>query len=192
MAVQKIWKANKDGGKPIIAVFVADVSGSMDGEPLNALKDSLISTASYISSDNYIGLVSYADTVYINLDIDQFDETQRAYFSGAVKSLTANGGTATYDAVLVALNMLKEKAQEVPDAKLMLFVLSDGEQNRGYGLNKITDVVGGMKVPVYTIGYNLQNSNALKQLSEINEAALINAQTDDIVNQLRNLFNVQL
>lgn len=74
----------------------------------------------------------------------------------------------------------------------MLFVLSDGEQNRGYGLNKITDVVGGMKVPVYTIGYNLQNSNALKQLSEINEAALINAQTDDIVNQLRNLFNVQL
>lgn len=49
-----------------------------------------------------------------------------------------------------------------------------------------------MKVPVYTIGYNLQNSNALKQLSEINEAALINAQTDDIVNQLRNLFNVQL
>lgn len=192
LAVQKIWKANKDGGKPIIAVFVADVSGSMDGEPLNALKDSLISTASYISSDNYIGLVSYADTVYINLDIDQFDETQRAYFSGAVKSLTANGGTATYDAVLVALNMLQEKAQEVPDAKLMLFVLSDGEQNRGYGLNKITDIVGGMKVPVYTIGYNLQNSNALKQLSEINEAALINAQTDDIVNQLRNLFNVQL
>jgi len=192
LAAQKIWKANKDGGKPIIAVFVADISGSMDGEPLNALKESLISTASYISSDNYIGLVSYSDNVYINLEIDQFDETQRAYFSGAVKSLTANGGTATYDAVLVALDMLQAKAEEVPDAKMMLFVLSDGEQNRGYGLSKISDIVGGMKVPVYTIGYNLQNSGELKKLSEINEAALINAQTDDIVNQLRNLFNVQL
>lgn len=194
LAAQKIWKANKDGGKPIIAVFVADVSGSMDGEPLNALKDSLISTASYISSDNYIGLVSYSDDVSINLKVEQFDETQRAYFSGAVKSLTANGGTATYDAVLVALDMLRAKAEEVPEAKLMLFVLSDGASNRGYSLGRITDIVGGMKVPVYTIGYNMgaSDSNELKQLSEINEATLIDAQTDDIVNQLRNLFNVQL
>lgn len=192
LAAQKIWKANKDGGKPIIAVFVADVSGSMDGEPLNALKESLTSTASYINSDNYIGLVSYSDEVYINLKLEQFDETQRAYFSGAVKSLTANGGTATYDAVLVALDMLRVKAAEVPDAKLMLFVLSDGVSNRGFSLSGITNIVGGMKVPIYTIGYNLNSSGELKQLSEINEAALINAQTDDIVNQLRNLFNVQL
>lgn len=204
VAAQKIWKANKDGGKPIIAVFVADVSGSMDGEPLNALKESLISTSSYIGSDNYVGLVSYSDDVYINLnpipfneetktyDTLQFDETQRAYFSGAVKSLTANGGTATYDAVLVALDILRQGAIEVPEAKLMLFVLSDGEQNSGYGLSRITDIVAGMKVPVYTIGYNLRNTGELQQLSEINEATLINAQTDDIINQLRNLFNVQL
>lgn len=192
LAAQKIWKANKDGGKPIIAVFVADVSGSMSGGPLNALKDSLISTASYIKSDNYVGLVSFSDDVYINLQIDQFNETQRAYFSGAVKALTAGGNTATYDAVLVALNLLRAKATEVPDAKLMLFVLSDGECNRGYALSKITNIVGGMKVPIYTIGYNLQDSSSLKKLSEVNEAALINAQTDDIVNQLRNLFNVQL
>lgn len=192
LAAQKIWKANKDGGKPIIAVFVAHVSGSMDGEPLNALKESLISTASYISSDNYIGLVSYSDNVAINLQLEQFDETQRAYFSGAVKALTANGGTATYDAVLVALDMLRQKAEEVPDAKLMLFVLSDGEQNRGYKLGRITDIVAGMKVPIYTIGYNLQDTDELRKLSQVNEAALIDAQTDDIVNQLRNLFNVQL
>lgn len=204
LAAQRIWKANKDGGKPIIAVFVADISGSMDGEPLNALKESLISAASYIGSDNYIGLVSYSDEVYVNLNpipyneetgtysTLQFDELQRAYFSGAVKSLTANGGTATYDAVLVALDILRQGAIEVPDAKLMLFVLSDGAQNRGYSLNRITDVVGGMKVPVYTIGYNLSSPGELKQLSEINEAALIDAETDDIVNQLRNLFNVQL
>ncbi len=192
LAAQKIWKANKDGGKPIIAVFVADISGSMDGAPLNALKESLLATSSYISSDNYIGLVSYSSSVYINLPIAQFDETQRAYFSGAVKSLSANGGTATYDAVLVALNMLSAKAQEVSDAKLMLFVLSDGAANNGYSLSGITDIVGGMRVPIYTIGYNLLDSSSLKTLSEINEAALINAETDDIVNQLRNLFNVQL
>lgn len=198
LSAQKIWKANKDGGKPIIAVFVADVSGSMNTNgALNTLKESLIATAGYINSDNYIGLVSYSDKVFVNLEINQFDETQRAYFTGAVRKLSAGGGTATYDAVLVALNMLQLKAEEVPDAKLMLFVLSDGQQINGYSLDKIVDIVGGMRVPIYSIGYNLSSSESgargeLKRLSDINEAALIDAGTDDIVNQLRNLFNVQL
>ena len=189
---QKVWKQNKNGGKPIVAVFVADVSGSMDGEPLNALKRSLVNGADYIGSDNYIGLVSYANDVTVNLPIEKFDATQRAYFSGEVKGLSAGGGTATYDAVLVALDMLKKKAEEVPDAKLMLFVLTDGEQNSGYSLDRVTGIVGGMKVPVYTIAYNYHSTGDLETLSGINEAACIKAESADIANQLRNLFNVQI
>ncbi|MBQ9360833.1 MAG: VWA domain-containing protein [Lachnospiraceae bacterium] len=195
VSAQKIWKASKDGGRPIIAVFVSDVSGSMDGLPINSLKESLTASSKYIGSDHYIGLVSYNDQVYINLPIEQFDATQRAYFSGAVKQLTASGGTATYDAVLVALKMIEDKMEEIPDAKPMLFVLSDGDANRGVNLGRTTKIVGGLEVPVYTIGYNLNGGSAedqLKSLSSVNEAALINAGSDDIVNQLRNLFNVQL
>ena len=191
LTAQKVWKQNKNGGKPIIAVFVADVSGSMGGEPLKSLKSSLINASAYIGSEHYIGLVSYSSDVTVNLPIAQFDATQKAYFSGEVKNLSDGGGTATYDAVLVALDMLAEKAKEVPDAKLMLFVLSDGEQNQGYNLTRITPIVGGLKVPVYTIGYNYNDSNGeLETLSDINEAAALNATSDDIANQLRNLFNV--
>lgn len=191
LTAQKVWKQNKNGGKPIIAVFVADVSGSMGGEPLKSLKSSLINASAYIGSEHYIGLVSYSSDVTVNLPIAQFDATQKAYFSGEVKNLSDGGGTATYDAVLVALDMLAEKAKEVPDAKLMLFVLSDGEQNQGYSLSRITPIVGGLKVPVYTIGYNYNDSNGeLETLSDINEAAALNATSDDIANQLRNLFNV--
>ena len=124
--------------------------------------------------------------------IDKFNNKQRAYFSGAVKSLNANGNTATYDAVAVGLKMLLDKAEEVPDASLVLFVLSDGVKNRGLGLNRIKPIVGGLHIPVYCIGYNMNNTKELKELAEINEAALINADSDDIVNQLRNLFNVNM
>ena len=189
---QKIWKQKKNGGKPIVAVFVSDISGSMDGEPLNALKRSLINGSEYIGSENYIGLVSYSSSVTVNLPIKEFDATQRAYFSGEVKSLSAGGTTATYDAVLVALDMLKNKAAEVPDAKLMLFVLTDGEQNEGYSLERITGIVGGLEVPVYTIAYNYSDNGELETLSGINEAACIKAESSDIANQLRNLFNVQI
>lgn len=196
LSAQKIWKQSKDGGQPIIAVFVADISGSMAGTPINSLKESLLATSSYISSDNYIGLVSYADNVHINLPVAKFDDEQRAYFSGAVKSLDIEGNTATYDALLIALKLMIDKKEEIPNAKLMLFLLSDGQQNRGYSLDRVAPIVGGLKIPVYTIGYNLtDNSTAageLKRLSGINEASLINATSDDLINHMRNLFNVEL
>ncbi len=192
LAAQKLWKQNKNGGKPIIAVFVADVSGSMDGEPLNALKSSLINASNYIGSEHYVGLVSYASKVTVNLPIEQFDATQRAYFAGEVKNLSAVGGTATYDAMLVGLDMLEKKAEEIPDAKLMLFVLTDGDQNEGWSLNRVTPIVGGLQIPIYSIAYNYSNTDDLERLSNINEAAIIKADSDDIANQIRNLFNVQL
>ena len=196
LAAQKIWKTAKNGGQPIIAVFVADISGSMAGGPMEAMKNALLATSSYINSDNYVGLVSFADEVHIDLPIALFDEEQKAYFSGAVKALDIEGSTATYNAVLVALKMMLEKQKEVPNAKLMLFVLSDGEQNRGYDLDRVAPIVGGLKVPVYSIGYNINGDSRpareLKRLSGINEASLINANSEDLVNQLRNLFNTQL
>lgn len=196
LSAQTIWKQSKDGGQPIIACFVADISGSMDGLPLNQLKESLLATKGYISENNYVGLVSYASKVHVNLPIERFDATQKAYFSGAVKNLNTEDSTATYDAVLVAMKLMMDKKKEIPNAKMMLFVLSDGDQNYGYDLNRVAPIIGGLKIPVYSIGYNLsKNSGAEKELtrmSNINEAAMINADSENLINQLRNLFNTQL
>ena len=194
LAAQKVWKENKNGGRPVIAVFVADVSGSMSGTRISALKQSLLNTMQYIGKDNYIGLVSYDSDVYINLPIKQFDDMQRSYFSGAVKGLTTGSNTATYDATLVGLQMLVDAQKDIPDSQLMLFVLSDGAQNEGYTLSRITPIVGGLSVPVYTIGYEMDSSDKrdLSSLSEINEAVCIDADVDGIVNDLRNLFNVNM
>ena len=175
-----------------MAVFVADISGSMDGEPLNQLKSSLINSSTYIGEDNSIGLVSYSNNVTINLPIERFDAKQRAYFSGEVKALSAGGGTATYDAVIVALDMLQRKMEETPDAKPMLFVLTDGDTNTGYEFKRVKPIVAGLGVPVYSIAYNYSNTDELQQLTDINEAALIKADSADIPNQLRNLFNVAI
>ncbi len=190
-AAQKLYKTNKDNGRPVIGVFVTDVSGSMDGEPLTALQDSLVNSMKYINTENYIGLVSYADDVTIELPIGQFDLEQQTYFKGTVENLYASGGTATFDAICVALNMIHEKMKEYPDAKPMLFVLSDGETNAGYNLNDIRDVLGGLRIPVYTIGYNA-DLEALQSISSVNEAASIDASTDDVVYQLKTLFNANM
>ena len=190
-AAQKLWKEEKDNGKPVLAVFVADVSGSMDGEPINNLKNSLINASKYIGEKNYIGLVSYANDVTINLPIAQFDLNQNSYFNGAVANLSASGATSTYDAVMVALDMLREAAKDIPDCKMEIFLLSDGEQNSGYSLQDISSILKAYKVPVYTIGYNADLTE-LQKISEINEAASINAETDDVIYKLKSLFNAQM
>lgn len=191
LEAQALWKKNKNGGVPTVAVFVADTSGSMAGTPLAELKSSLVASSAYINSDSYVGLVSYSDDVTIHLDIKQFDDKQRAYFSGEVKGLSASGSTATYNAVLVALRMLDEAKQQIPECRPILFVLTDGEQNAGWSLGRIKTIVDGMDVPVYTIAYNYRDTGELEELSSINEAVNIRADSDNIVNELRNLFNVE-
>ncbi len=195
-SAQKLWKTEKDAGNPVMAVFVADVSGSMGGAPLQNLQSSLINASQYINDSNYVGLVSYSTNVAINLPIEKFDLNQRSYFTGAVEDLMPGGNTATYDAVLVALDMLtkaqaKVEAETGQRIKPLLFVLSDGQQNAGCTLKEITPIVGGLEIPVYTIGYNADLSE-LKSLSAINEAASINADNDDVIYNLKSLFNAQM
>ena len=196
LSAQKLWKNEKDAGNPVMAVFVADVSGSMGGAPLENLQSSLINASQYINDTNYVGLISYSSNVSVNLPIGRFDLNQRSYFTGAVQDLSPGGNTATYDAVLVALDLLREAQAKVESetgqtVKPLLFVLSDGETNVGNSLHDIDDIVAGMEVPCYTIGYNA-NLSALSELSAINEAASINADNDDVIYNLKSLFNAQM
>ncbi|WP_339324997.1 VWA domain-containing protein [Paenibacillus sp. FSL W8-0194] len=191
IAAQKLWKEKKNGNKPIAAVFVTDVSGSMAGEPLNRLKESLLKGQKYLGKDNSIGLVSYSSDVTINLPIGKYNTNQQSMFVGAVQGLQANGGTATFDGIVVAIKMLQDYLAENPSSKPLIFVLSDGETNEGHTLKDVKGLIEAYKIPIYTIGYNA-NIKALQSISSINEAASINADTDDVVYKIGNLFNVQM
>ncbi|MDR1892054.1 MAG: substrate-binding and VWA domain-containing protein [Oscillospiraceae bacterium] len=188
---QQIWKKEKNGTSELTAVFVADISGSMDGAPLLKLKESLTGAAKYINSETNIGLVTFSDNVNLALPIAKFDLNQRAYFTGAVKDMRAGGGTAMFDAIAAGMKMLTDAKVQNPGTKLMLFVLTDGETNRGYSLNNVESVIRNLKIPIYTIGYNADIS-VLQNLSNINEATSINAETDDVAYKLESLFNAQM
>ena len=188
---QKLWKENKNVNKPIVAVFVADVSGSMEGQPLNELKKSLLNGAQYIGEESYIGIVTYSNDVNINLPIGKFDINQRSLFTGAVKDMQPGGGTATFDGIIVAIKMLLEEKAKNPDIKPMLFVLSDGETNQGNSLEDVREILESIEIPVHTIGYNA-NIKALESISNINEATNINADSEDVIYKLGNLFNAEM
>lgn len=191
-SAQAVYKQLKNGSEPVIGVFVSDVSGSMAGTPISSLKKTLIRSIPNISSSNYIGLVSYADDVTIDLPIRKFNLTQQSYFKGAAESMNASGGTATYDGVVVAAKMIRDQLKKTPKAKPIIFVLSDGETNSGYDLSDIDDSLKGLQIPVCTISYNQGSSSALKSLANINEGSYINAESTDVVYQIKNLLNAEM
>lgn len=189
---QGIWKESKDNGVPIVCEFVMDISGSMAGEPINNLRTALLNSMNYIGMDNYIGLISFNSEVYNDVEIAQYNLTQQAAFKGALYDLTANGNTAMYDGLIVAINKVQAKVDELGgNAKPMIIVLTDGESNSGYTLSNTRNVIAGVGIPVYTISYN-SGSKDLEELAKINEAASMNCSSEDIVYKLRNLFNAQL
>ena len=191
VAEQKLWKEKKNSGSSIKAVFVADTSGSMEGEPLTKLKQSLLTGAQYISSDSSVGFVTFSNDVKQCLPVGAFDLNQRSLFAGAVEDMQAGGGTAMFDGIIAGAKMLMDEKAKDPNAKLMLFVLTDGETNAGHSLNDVSEMLKTLRIPVYTIGYNA-DVKVLQNVSNINEAASINADTDDVVYKLQSLFNAQI
>ncbi|MDR1870910.1 MAG: VWA domain-containing protein [Deltaproteobacteria bacterium] len=188
---QKLFLEKKTGDRAVVAVFVADISGSMAGAPLRSLKRSLIHGSKEISYNNYIGLVQFSDQVQIALPIGRFDLNQRAFFTGAVNNMTSGGGTAMYDGIIVAAKMLEDIQSDLPDAIPMIIVLSDGETVEGHTFEQVAPVIRGLRIPIYTIGYNADLKN-LRAVSSINEAASLEADTEDIVYKLRGFFNAEM
>ena len=162
-------------------------------KPAGHVKESLSNGMQYINENNYVGLISYNSDVTTEVPIAAFDFNQKAYFQGAINGLTANGGTASYEAVCVALDMIEKEKVNHPDAKCLIFLLSDGHANGSMSINTIRYAVAQSGVPIYTIGYTDQaDMPSLKEISNINEAASINADSDDIIYQIKSLFNAQL
>ena len=149
----------------------------------------------FLAKDNLVGLISYSNDVHIDLPISKFDLHQRSLFAGAVNDLQAGGNTATFDAIAVAMKMLIDQkaagSNADPNLKPKIFVLSDGQTNRGHSLDDIGSIVQASGIPIYTIGYNA-NIPALQEISSINEAACINADTKIVADEIRKLFDAEM
>ena len=188
---QRLFKEKKAGGRAIMAVFVADVSGSMAGTPLTMLKKSLIEASKSINREHYIGIAQFSDNVQIALPIGKFDINKRSLLTGAVRNMQAGGGTAMFDGIVVAEKMIHDAKAANPDAKPMIFVLSDGETTSGASFADAKPMIAGLRVPIYTIGYNA-NVDVLSEVSAINEAVSVTADTDDVIYNLLSLFNAEM
>lgn len=99
-------------------ILVCDVSGSMDGSPIEDLKSAVSLFVNDKTDKEHIGLVTFASSVKdvygLNATVDELN--------AAASALYASGGTNMYDAVIHAISMLEAEN----DAMNIIILMSDG------------------------------------------------------------------
>ena len=187
---QKLWKEKKNGSLDVVALFVCDLSGSMDGSPINSVRRALLNNMQYIGETSHVGILTFSDRVQVALPLAPFGFDQMEYYAGAVQNMRAGGSTAIYDAVTVGCKVLTDYRDANPNTRPIMFILSDGERTSGLTYRQIERMAAGLGIPINTISYNGKFPE-LESLSNLNEAACISADDEDVMYKLAAFFNAE-
>jgi Ca-activated chloride channel family protein len=150
-AIMSSWGAVKN---PAIVTFVVDVSGSMEGEPLEQVKEGLgrlldaMAGSGNEATASQVGLVTFSDVVEQELAPAPLDEAQLT-IADAIYSMEARGETALYDAVKRGVELTDEAAGD-DRATRAVVVLSDGEATAGRCLDTIVSMISRDETPIYS------------------------------------------
>ena len=119
-------------------VFMIDVSGSMDGEDrLDLLKSSLITMVGTMRADDRIAIVTYAKDVTKLLPSTPVSQSEKII--SAIRSLTADGGTAGGPALKTSYEVAKKNFIQGGNNRIIMG--TDGDFNIGVRGNALKEMV---------------------------------------------------
>jgi len=185
---QQVWKDKKDGGRPVATVFVVDVSGSMEGTRIQAVQQAMLSAREFVKPETKVGVVEFNDITAKRLEVAEFDLNQQGRYAAIAEDLSPGGGTAMYDGIVLGLKMLDDLRRSDPELKTLLVVLTDGETTDGLRFEDVNEVIEGLRIPIYTVGFEA-DLEELNRVSSLVEAASIDASEEDVEFKIAALFN---
>jgi len=189
---QSYWKLQKDAGRTVYMMTVIDTSGSMDGEPMQQVKKGLRIASGVINPGNYVGLVTFSDRPVTRVKLAPFDTLQHQKFLAAVDRLIADGDTAMYDGIMVALSELMKQKELNPRGRFYLLVLTDGQVTSGFKFKEVSQILENSGVRIYPIAYGSVNQKELEDMAKLRESSVKQGNTDNIESLLKGIFQTNL
>lgn len=130
-------------------VLVLDVSGSMDGEPIEETIDASVKFVdSVLEEDASIGVVTYSSQAGVISDFSM----DRDILETSITQIGSGGGTNMEDGLSTAYEMLSYSNAR----KRIIVLMSDGMPNQGKEGEELTAYADGIKeddVYIYTLGF---------------------------------------
>jgi Ca-activated chloride channel homolog len=177
-------------------MLVTDTSGSMNAtdvspDRITAAKAAATSFLDKVPKQLQTGLVAYADGPHTILKPTQDRDEVKA----TLNSLTADGGTATGDALASALQALNTK-QKAPSA---IVLLSDGASKTGQDPATVAQQAKAAHIPIYTVALGTADGvveaggqvlsvppdpEALKQIADLSGGKAFTAEDADSLDEV--------
>ncbi|MCS6942482.1 MAG: extracellular solute-binding protein [Geminocystis sp.] len=161
--------------KPSRVAVVVDVSGSMQGQKIAAVKETLFRYINNLGPKEEIVIIPFDDRIHQPVLVKGTPESKNkgiAYIS----SLKAHGGTSLYDSALFARNWLRQNVK--PNAINAVVILSDGDDTTSKitleELEKQLQQSGfnsDERIAFFTIGYGKEgefNPQVLERIAKLN------------------------
>ena len=185
--------------KPASAVFVLDVSGSMEGTRLDSLKESLKALTGLDTSltGRFARFRAHEDVTFITFStvvqdeqtftIDDTDPNSagmqeiRAFVDG----LVAGGNTAIYSAIQEAYSSVQTQQASDPNRLYSIVLMTDGENNAGVDPGSFTADYNGLDAPVkavhvYPILFGDANAGAMADIATLTGGRVFDATSSDL------------
>lgn len=174
-AYQSQWR------RPSTSIFVLDISGSMKGDRIAAMREALkvlagadaqSAAARYAAfqSRERVVLLAFDDKVeppqWIRFEAGTLD-AQRAELRQRADTLAPRGGTAIYNALDVAQGLARDETGRDPDRFVSIVLLTDGENNGGIDLDEFKRrYAGGVPARIFPILFGEGNVVEMQALAE--------------------------
>ena len=111
-------------GQPFYGVWLLDVSGSMDGDKIDRAKQSLIKQIDQLPENTGFNLITFESEVKDIIKNETVSDKTRQKIQKHIEKVTAEGGTALYEALKRGIKLVREYKGPLPKK---IILISDGE-----------------------------------------------------------------
>ena len=177
-----LGKYLSDQRRAVHSVFVLDISGSMDGERFEALKNSLrrlagddtslSGQAAVFQKREQVTVVTFSGTVSAPETLLIQSAAERQTFRDRVDALKLGNGTAIYDGLNAAYAYLAKTVPLEPDKSHSVVLMTDGENNAGDNLAAFEAKFAALPSPaksvkLFPILFGEANNDEMNRLAEL-------------------------
>jgi len=186
-ALLALWREQK---KTAEVVIIFDRSGSMGGRPL---KEAKAGATAFLDG---LGDRDAASVLFFNGFVGEIEEpsplrTSRAALKEAIGGIFAEGGTALYDAIAKAHEVMLQRAQKQPHRIHALVVMTDGkDEGSRLLLEQLRQQFNPEQAPVkiFTIAYgDRADSSVLDTIASAAQGTSVKGTSETIVQVYRDL-----
>lgn len=185
VAAKNAWSLNR---KRADILIIVDVSGSMEGEKLEAAKAGLGTFLSRILPDDRVGLIIFSTDSRVVVPPAPLSDV-RIRLDDAIATMVAQGKTALYDALVDGKEVFDALPPSDDDRIRAIVLLSDGQDNASRTtLEQVRLAFEESGISIFPVAYGADaDTDALQQIATFSRTILVQGDTGDIGQIFENL-----